>query len=735
MNLKDYGAPDLTDASVYYFEDGRIAYSRWMELELSSEDQKSLGQFVLDYRSFTEASLPPALEREREAMYEVISYCDLHARDKKKYNKYSDNRVLAKAGIRMGPWIQHLFNYKYFSELTNPSVKYALDMLNRPTENINVLSITHRGYISKYYLGKEYNERSFVNDLVQACGEDAVSLVQNPDNLTCLIAKKIYSEKKLWFPVFKKFSELGPLLSNYISEKQLSYFIGHHENKSFYWVDDADRPLSTLDAHYEIYKNKANIISIDLHFENSKKLNEHLLDQIGDLPEFLKLKDWQNSNSITHVKEFNLDSPDLIENIIECLDMLYDYTYPLIKDEVIRRNMHNLNEIENKAKELLLYKNQIILQGPPGTGKTRIAKRIAENILETGHSTVFKKPAEITVEDIKSIVKEGRKFRSVTNYTDYEVMKVNDGSFVVKTHSTGKEYPATFANIIKYYNDETWSKVGTIKYGNDSYEAAIAKYIYEQIEVIEQTEKIDNTDRFQIMQFHPSFNYEDFVRGIEADTKEGQLVYQAKNKSLILLANEAVLNPEKSYVLILDEINRANLSAVLGELIYALEYRGESVDSMYEVGGNSKLILPDNLYIIGTMNTADRSVGHIDYAIRRRFAFVDVLPKNLKIELSDDFEEGLFNKVANLFVKDFDPQIDYSAKKELLKNSSYLSEEFRPEDVWLGHSYFIKKKGATMEMRLEYEIKPILIEYIKDGVLKEEARKVIMALPNDISTN
>ncbi|WGQ15039.1 AAA family ATPase [Sphingobacterium faecium] len=732
MNLIDYDAPDLKDATVYYFEEGRKAYLKWMELKLSVDDQKSLQQYVLDYRSFTEASLPPALEQEREAMYEVISYCDLHARDKNRYNKYPDSRVLAKAGIRMGPWIQHLFNYKYFSELTNTSVKYALDMLISPTENINVLSVAHRRYISTFYLKKEYDEKDFVNDLIQLCGQNADSLVRNADNLTCLIARKIYSEKHLWFPILKRFNELGPLLLNYISEKQLSYVFGRHDAKSFYWIDDTERHLCTLDAHYEIYKNRGNVISVDLHFEGSKELNRQLLDQIGELPEFLKLKNWQGSKSISHVDEFNFHSPDLLENIFECLDKLYDYTYPLIKDEINRRNMKQLNDLEIKTKELLLYKKQIILQGPPGTGKTRMAERIAESLLEAGHSTVLKKPAQISVEDIKRTVKEGQIFRSVTNYTDYEIMKLNDASFTVKTHSTGREYPATFANIIKYYKDETWSKAGTIKYGNDSYEAAIAKYICEHIEPIEQKEQIDNTDRLQIMQFHPSFTYEDFVRGIEANTEKDQLVYSAKNKALILLADKAILNPEKNYILILDEINRANLSAVLGELIYALEYRGKTVESMYEVGVSRKIVLPDNLYIIGTMNTADRSVGHIDYAIRRRFAFVDVLPKNLKKELNDDFDQALFNKVTKLFVKDFDPKVDYNAKKELLKNSIYLSEEFRPEYVWLGHSYFIKKDGATMEMRLEYEIKPILLEYIKDGVLKEEARPHVLALPYDI---
>jgi hypothetical protein len=156
----------------------------------------------------------------------------------------------------------------------------------------------------------------------------------------------------------------------------------------------------------------------------------------------------------------------------------------------------------------------------------------------------------------------------------------------------------------------------------------------------------------------------------------------------------------KNYVLVIDEINRANLSAVLGELIYALEYRGETVESMYEVDGTNKLVLPENLYLIGTMNTADRSVGHIDYAIRRRFAFVDVAPKDLTEELGADFHKELFDKITALF-------------------SSNLSPEFERKDVQLGHSYFIDKAGSggSMATRLEYEIKPILMEYVKDGIL------------------
>jgi 5-methylcytosine-specific restriction protein B len=132
-------------------------------------------------------------------------------------------------------------------------------------------------------------------------------------------------------------------------------------------------------------------------------------------------------------------------------------------------------------------------------------------------------------------------------------------------------------------------------------------------------------DNYKLIQFHPAYTYEDFVRGIVATTgSNGNINYDVKNKVLAEMAENAKNNPDNSFVLIIDEINRANLSSVLGELIYALEYRGEVVESMYEYEESREIVLPENLYIIGTMNTADRSVGHIDYAIRRRFAFVDV---------------------------------------------------------------------------------------------------------------
>lgn len=226
--------------------------------------------------------------------------------------------------------------------------------------------------------------------------------------------------------------------------------------------------------------------------------------------------------------------------------------------------------------------------------------------------------------------------------------------------------------------------------------------------IIENNEAVASGE-YEIIQFHPAYSYEDFVRGIVAETTEnGNVSYQVENKILADFAQKAADNPNGNYVLIIDEINRANLPSVLGELIYALEYRNEPVTSMYEYEGEREITLPKNLFIIGTMNTADRSVGHIDYAIRRRFAFVDILPDENVIQ--NAIAKTLFNEIKTLFGNEF------------------LSPDFKANNVMIGHSYFLVKDAVELKIKLEFEIKPILREYLKDGIFLETANEKIELL-------
>jgi len=424
------------------------------------------------------------------------------------------------------------------------------------------------------------------------------------------------------------------------------------------------------------------------------------------------------------------------------LELIYDLegkqfeAYKLIFSNVnlIKENKMNTESKIQKYIDLLHYKPQIILQGPPGTGKTREAKRIAKALLGLGEN---------------DSLEGNEQFKLIQFHPSYSYEDFVRG-IVVKPNEEGDGIVYTAENkILGAFAKEAfnnWNKAQqntqTLK-EQDIFEAFI-EHIKEELAQSEDykyplTDSIyifnaDDKrfkykgDNWEVHSRGLNMNYAEIKRIIDSGIRDRQGVTKLTNiggqarqhasyfirivekyyefkESESYKPNITDKIPLKPYVLIIDEINRANLSAVLGELIYALEYRGEAVQSMYAIDDDNTLVLPANLYIIGTMNTADRSVGHIDYAIRRRFAFVDVLPKDLTNELGDNFATKLYEEVSKLF------------------EGNTLSPEFRKEEVQLGHSYFITKH-TPINIRWEYEIKPILLEYIKDGVLINVEEKI-----------
>ena len=368
---------------------------------------------------------------------------------------------------------------------------------------------------------------------------------------------------------------------------------------------------------------------------------------------------------------------------------------------------------DNLVIKLLKYKPQIILQGPPGTGKTREAKRIARALLGLAKDT----PLEGN-EQFKLI-----QFHPSYSYEDFVrgiVAKPNEeGNGIVYT-AENKILGAFAQEALTNYLYSDGNIKSWINNNFDRFKREIQNIIEKETKyILDEKTAITNIKEEEFILNNTSSSTIDinFFKKLIEKVIEENFEITAKNTRNLLgieirYSNYKLLIEKflekyifhksklKNYVLIIDEINRANLSAVLGELIYALEYRGEAVQSMYAIEEENNLILPPNLYIIGTMNTADRSVGHIDYAIRRRFAFVNILPKDLTNELGDQFEGALFAKVTNLF-------------------NTNLSPEFKKEEVQLGHSYFITK-NTPIDIRWEYEIKPILLEYVKDGILVGE---------------
>lgn len=174
----------------------------------------------------------------------------------------------------------------------------------------------------------------------------------------------------------------------------------------------------------------------------------------------------------------------------------------------------------------------------------------------------------------------------------------------------------------------------------------------------------------------------------------------------------ATSHEKKPYVLIIDEINRANISKVLGELITLLE-KSKRLGNDDEVTvtlpySKKQFGVPDNLYIIGTMNTADRSLGYIDYAIRRRFAFYTLTSDAAVIESFYSTNQSMSKMVLN----------KYKEVSDIVAEN--ISNEFEVADLNIGHSYFLAKDEATFNMRMKYEVVPLLLEYLRDGILLDK---------------
>lgn len=192
-------------------------------------------------------------------------------------------------------------------------------------------------------------------------------------------------------------------------------------------------------------------------------------------------------------------------------------------------------------------------------------------------------------------------------------------------------------------------------------------------------------------------------------------------------ASKTLIDNNKPYVIVIDEFNRGNVSKIFGELITLLEpdkRKGmRNAESVLLPYSKKEFYIPSNVFLVATMNTADRSLDTIDYAIRRRFAFITVKPQEID---DDNFNSELFREVSSLFISNYDEYAESGFDDTIkLLPAETLSEEYRPEDVWIGHSYFIMDGEYALQDKLLFEIIPLLEEYIRDGVLTSEAQQTI----------
>jgi 5-methylcytosine-specific restriction protein B len=199
-----------------------------------------------------------------------------------------------------------------------------------------------------------------------------------------------------------------------------------------------------------------------------------------------------------------------------------------------------------------------------------------------------------------------------------------------------------------------------------------------------------------LVQFHPSYSYEDFVEGFRPVSENGALSYVLKEGPFRRIAREATKNPDRNYVLVIDEINRGNLPKIFGELYFLLEYRDAEIALLY--GSDDAFQLPENVFIIGTMNTTDRSIALLDAAMRRRFAFLELHPETAPTStvLSRWLDtNGLGQEAAALLTA--------------------LNARIADRAAKIGPSYLMPRDAVLDEARLaeiwEHKLLPLLEEY------------------------
>jgi 5-methylcytosine-specific restriction protein B len=205
---------------------------------------------------------------------------------------------------------------------------------------------------------------------------------------------------------------------------------------------------------------------------------------------------------------------------------------------------------------------------------------------------------------------------------------------------------------------------------------------------------------YEVVVFHASYSYEDFVEGLRPRASGSGIDYPVVDGPLKRIAARARTRPKNRFVILIDEINRGNLARIFGELILMLEYRNYDVLLPYS---GERFQLPENIYLLGTMNSADRGIALVDYALRRRFAFIEYPPSG--------------EVLARYFDKN-QPKINASIVLKLLTalNRKIRSEKSLGKSFEVGHAFFMEPEldETKLEWIWRFKIMPLLGEYYFD---------------------
>lgn len=426
-------------------------------------------------------------------------------------------------------------------------------------------------------------------------------------------------------------------------------------------------------------------------------------------------------------------------------------------NKVITEKEQAMENIQlEKFKKLVLAKKNIILQGAPGTGKTYNTAALALKIIGvevedwTDHKEIMEKYEQLR--------KEGQiQFTTFHQSMDYEDFVEGIKPKLISDEETDQKYityeyeSGNFKKICKEasYEDDTNFLDSFKKYVKnlkDTKTEVELKTTTRNSSFCVKPNSKNNlslcTGKLKVRQgslvgerlnsyLHDEdsfYGWEGYVEAVIKDIKEKYPFTSEKRKKV------------KPYVLIIDEINRGNVSKIFGELITLLEADkrelvGEDAKNQDLINGQHTITVtlpyskepftvPSNLYIIGTMNTTDRSTGTLDYALRRRFAFATIssTPVYKKDDQGNSTTEVIGCEELNGYYANKSNVPKDKANELFVKVYNFLSNpkhkvDMDIEDLMVGHSYFMANTLEELVSKLEYEIKPLIREYAKDGII------------------
>lgn len=445
-------------------------------------------------------------------------------------------------------------------------------------------------------------------------------------------------------------------------------------NSNFY--NPLQNEKNDIEALWNIFEASIN------YADNKTNENREAFIKYYNLAKDIKGNKWKLTMGLCWIRPFNYISLDPydIELIIK---------YNLIPAEYLKYIKKSDNSIPN-AEEYLIICNIMI-------------ENIKNNNYKFNNFFELSDYALYIVCVTRNKNKEGNTMNIENNFNKYDKNK-----FLQEVYITDKEYDKLKNLILDKKNIILQGSAGVGK----SYAAKRLAY-----SIIGEK---DN-ERVKMIQFHQSYSYEDFIIGYRP-TESG---FELKEGVFYKFCKEAEMdeNKENKYFLIIDEINRGNISKIFGELFMLIENdkRGEEYALELVYKDDEKFFVPENLYIIGLMNTADRSLAMLDYALRRRFIFIDIEPAFNKPQFKNDLEnknidKDLINKIIEKFTK----------LNETIKNDKTLGKGYT-----IGHSYFCNRKNLNKEDYediINYEIAPTLKEYWFDN--EDKAEKEIKELLN-----